>query len=122
MYRSFPAMLEGWTKNLALLFVRPLHLAALRMLEFVIIVGSLCSGAVMMLHENYSVGGILLGLGVLVYLNFLVRVLAAHFSAKATAMALLGLPLFVFLLLRSHVHSRVRGTVSWKGRTYPRTP
>ena len=122
MYRSFPAMLEGWTKNLALLFVRPLHLAALRILEFVIIVGSLCSGAVMMLRENFSVGGILLGLGVLVYLNFLVRVLGAHFSAKATAMAVLGLPLFAFLLLRSYVHSRIRGAVSWKGRTYLRTP
>ena len=122
MYRTFPAMLEGWTKNLALLFGRPLYLAALRTIEFVIIVGSLCSGAVLMLRESHSMGGILLGLGVLVYLSFLVRVLGAHFSTRATVMSVLGLPLFAFLLLRSYVHSRVRGAVSWKGRTYLRTP
>jgi glycosyltransferase involved in cell wall biosynthesis len=36
MYRSLPAMWEGWTKNLALLFPDSLQLAALRGIEFVV--------------------------------------------------------------------------------------
>lgn len=120
MYRSFPAMLEGWTKNLALLFRHPLLLAVIRMLEFVTIVGSLCAGAIMMMQRNYSPGRVFLLLGLLLYVNFLVRVLAAHFPWKATVLAIAGLPLFSFLLLRSYIHSRVRGAVSWKGRKYAR--
>ena len=34
MYRTFPQMWEGWTKNLALLFPHPRRLAALRLVEF----------------------------------------------------------------------------------------
>ena len=41
MYRSFAQLREGWTKNLALLFPSPVRLAALRALEFVLIVASL---------------------------------------------------------------------------------
>lgn len=122
MYRNFPAMVEGWTKNLALLFRSPVRLAALRILEFVMIFGSLTAGAIMILHQHNSIGGIFLGFGLLTYLNFLVRVLGAHFSWKATMIAIFGLPLFAFLLLRSYLHSRIRGAVSWKGRTYVRTP
>ena len=39
MYRTFPQMWEGWTKNLALLFPRPKLLALERLLEFTFIVG-----------------------------------------------------------------------------------
>ena len=38
MYRSFPQMWEGWTKNLALLFPKPRWLALWRAFEFVAIV------------------------------------------------------------------------------------
>ena len=34
MYRSLGAMMEGWTKNLALLFGNPLAMAAWRVLDF----------------------------------------------------------------------------------------
>jgi len=119
MYRSFSAMMEGWTKNLALLFANPIGLAAMRTLEFLIIAGGLCAGIILATRQNKLLG-LALGLaGIIVYLNFLARILRAHFSRKATVMALFGLPLFCFLLLRSYVHSRVRGAVSWKGRTYP---
>src|SRR5712691_2859089 len=40
MYRSFSQLREGWTKNLALLFPSAEDLAWLRMLEFVMIMGS----------------------------------------------------------------------------------
>ena len=118
MYRSFSAMVEGWTKNLALLFRKPIRLALIRELEFVAIVSLLCAGARMSLRQHYLSGMILLFLGLVVYGNFLVRILGAHLSWKATVMAILGLPLYSFLLMRSYLHSRVRGMVRWKGRTY----
>ncbi len=40
MYRSFPLMWEGWTKNLALLFPHPRALALSRFFEFLAIAGS----------------------------------------------------------------------------------
>ena len=40
MYRSFAQLREGWTKNLALLFPSPARLAALRAIEFILIVAS----------------------------------------------------------------------------------
>src|SRR5277367_1407389 len=40
MYRSFAQLREGWTKNLALLFPSPVRLAVLRLMEFVLILGS----------------------------------------------------------------------------------
>ncbi len=47
-----------------------------------------------------------------------VRIARAHFAWDATLLAVFGLPLFSYLLLRSKLfHSR--GTVSWKGRSYP---
>ena len=36
MYRSFPQLVEGWTKNLALLFAHPSRLALLRAFEFLL--------------------------------------------------------------------------------------
>jgi hypothetical protein len=42
----------------------------------------------------------------------------AHFGPLATVLSPLGLPLFVFLLLRSQNHTRWRKEVRWKGRTY----
>ena len=41
MYRTFAQLREGWTKNLALLFPHPVRLAALRALEFILILASL---------------------------------------------------------------------------------
>jgi len=118
MYRSFSAMVEGWTKNLASLFRNPIRLALVRELEFVAIVSLLFAGAGLGLRQHYLSGTILLLLGLVVYGNFLLRILRAHLSWKATAMAIFGLPLFSFLLMRSYFHSHVRGMVRWKGRTY----
>ncbi len=118
MYRNFSAMIEGWTKNLALLFHRPVRLAAIRGLEFTLITGSWCVGAVMIAHAHYGLGIVCLLAGLLVYVNFVTRILVAHFPWRANLVALLGLPFFSFLLLRSWVHSHLRRSVTWKGRTY----
>ncbi|HXO38959.1 MAG TPA: glycosyltransferase, partial [Candidatus Acidoferrum sp.] len=48
MYRSFRAMRDGWTKNLALLFPRTLLLAALRGFEFLAVVVSLLVGLLLL--------------------------------------------------------------------------
>ena len=118
MYRSFRAMCEGWTKNLALLFRHVLGLALLRGLEFVLIFGLPTVAAVELSRRNWLAGSILLAGGFFFYWLFLVRVRRAHFPMRANLMALFGLPLFITLLVRSYLHANVRGAVTWKGRTY----
>lgn len=118
MYRSFNAMVEGWTKNLVLLFACPRRLAGLRGCEFVAIVGLPVAGIVLASSGRVPVGLALIGSGILFYGNFLRRIRRAHFPWRANLLSLFGLPLFVLLLARSYIHSRVRGAVQWKGREY----
>ncbi|HEY6273619.1 MAG TPA: glycosyltransferase family 2 protein [Terriglobales bacterium] len=118
MYRDWGAMIEGWTKNLALLFPHPLRLAGVRSLEFVLIalgVGGAILGGVRRDVRGATLALIAAGI---FYGFFLRRVLRAHFPASANLMSVLGLPLFAWLLVRSWLHSRVHGAVTWKGRTY----
>jgi glycosyltransferase involved in cell wall biosynthesis len=115
MYRTFPQLVEGWTKNLALLFQSPGRLALIRLVEFAVLLGG-CTFAL-----SAWLGGVgrLAFLAVTsVLLGFLLnRIRKAHFSWDANLLALLGLPLFSYLLLRSKLVYK-RGKVSWKGRTY----
>jgi len=92
-------------------------LAVLRLLEFGIMVGALIAGAVLVRYHPQS-GWALLAAGAVFYVRFLLRIRAAHFSWRANFMAILGLPLFAMLLLRSYFYSRIRGAVTWKGRSY----
>ena len=121
MYRSFAAMWEGWTKNLAILFPHPLRLAAVRALEFGWITGLVATWLVLESSGNHSfaVDGFYVAL--LFYVLFFIRIRQAHFPPAANLLSFFGLPLFSLLLVRSWVHSRVRGEVRWKGRTYPKT-
>lgn len=123
MYRTFSSLVEGWTKNLALLFPNPIRLAAIRAVEFFTIVLTVCGYADLLIlpHGQSTEMDVLLILGTIIYLNFVRRTLVAHFPWKANALAIFGLPLFSFLLLRSYFHTRVRGTVRWKGRVYTRS-
>ena len=118
MYRGFLAMCEGWTKNLALLFPYPLALAARRGLEFLgisfLLVAALGFGAL----GHSSLGLFLLAVALLIYSGILLRIARAHFPVIANLMAFFGLPLFVSLLVRSYIHTRVEGEVTWKGRKY----
>jgi hypothetical protein len=118
MYRSFRAMWDGWSKNLALLFRRPLILATWRGFEFLLIVASLAAGFILLSFGNRPGAFLTLAFAVLGYLNFVFRIQQAHFPWKANLMAFIGLPIFVSLLVRSHIHSNVRGELTWKGRTY----
>jgi hypothetical protein len=117
MYRSFAQLREGWTKNLALLFPSPARLAILRALEFVLIVASVTIAVIAALRGHQQPAVITGVLGVILYAVFLARIRRAHFAWDANVLALFGLPLFSYLLLRSK-SAHETGTVRWKGRTY----
>ena len=119
MYRSFAQMWEGWTKNLALLFPRPLWLAAKRALEFVLIVGFVAGPwrwRDRRANRTVQINGV--GAIVMVML-FLRRIRRAHFDWLSNCVAVFGLPLFSLLLLNSYI-SHKNGKLRWKGRVYGR--
>ena len=118
MYRNTRAMWEGWTKNLALLFPHPLLLAFKRGLEFVAIVGFPIAEVALILRRATLLQPSPIILGLMFYFLFLTRIRRAHFPGTDNLLALFGLPLFVSLLLRSYIHTRIRGAVNWKGRRY----
>ncbi|MGB9119801.1 MAG: glycosyltransferase [Candidatus Angelobacter sp.] len=118
MYRTFSAMWEGWSKGLAILFRQPVLLAARRALEFVAIAFLLTVGLVMIARSHFGSAAVFFSIGVLFYLIFLFRIRQAHFPLKANLMAFIGLPIYVSLLLRSHLHFNRRGELRWKGRMY----
>ncbi|HEY1463163.1 MAG TPA: glycosyltransferase family 2 protein [Terriglobales bacterium] len=121
MYRNFPQMREGWTKNLALLFPSAKRLATIRLAEFVLIAGGVL-GAILFAVKGFMPLAVLsFILAVILYGMFLHRIRKAHFSRSASLCAFAGLPLFAYLLLRSSLLHR-RGTVEWKGRAYASKP
>ena len=117
MYRSFAELKQGWTKNLVLLFPSAVRLASLRLLEFVLIVGGAALAIDAGVKGKGRPGLISGGIVALLIVLFLKRIRRAHFSWDANVLALLGLPLFSYLLLRSRIFYR-RGKVAWKGREY----
>ena len=118
MYRDFPSMIEGWTKNLALLFPNPLRLAAIRGLEFVVVLASLTASAIWLIHREQVPAAVGLVVAGFFFAIFFRRNLRAHFPISSNLLSFFGLPLFAWLLLRSRLHSRVGGAVTWKGRQY----
>lgn len=122
MYRTFPQLREGWTKNLAILFPSPGRLAIWRLLEFVALAMSLALLIVFLSSGSFLLAPLFL-IGPIVTLR---RIARAHFAWSASLLVLFGLPLFSYLLLRSKL-SHQRGAVVWKGREYgpaerPRNP
>jgi len=117
MYRSFDQLREGWTKNLALLFPSPGRLALLRGLEFFLIVVSVALSLRNMVRGLWPAAAACGLLSLVLCGIFYKRIRRAHFRGDATVLALLGLPLFSGLLLRSKL-SHDHGKVSWKGRSY----
>jgi len=129
MYRSFQQLTEGWTKNLVLLFPSPGALAVKRLAEFCLIIGSATAllpasmGVVPAPWARWVAWGrwaFFADAGITCVLFstlFFARIRKAHFSWDSTLLAIFGLPLFFYLLLRSKLFYR-RGKISWKGRTY----
>ena len=117
MYRSFAQLREGWTKNLSLLFPSSLRLAILRLSEFLLISGAFVAAVRAEFRNQPQVGFGLFVLSLMALTIFLARVQKAHFPAQANRVAVFGLPVFAYLLMRSRLSYR-QGRVQWKGRTY----
>jgi cellulose synthase/poly-beta-1,6-N-acetylglucosamine synthase-like glycosyltransferase len=117
MYRDFSQLREGWTKNLVLLFPSSGRLSALRITEFLLIVISFAIAVAGGARGHWRQASAAASVGLIVYALFLARIRRAHFRWDANLLALLGLPLFSYLLLRS-ARAHAKGGVHWKGRTY----
>lgn len=125
MYRSTAAMIEGWTKNLALLFNNALALALWRALDIALLVGlpilafELWNGRLAVRSLQWlGVGWVLLLIWLRNLFRYYARVAKSNFGFVDCALSPLALPLFVVLLYRSWFQHRVLKQVSWKGRTY----
>jgi hypothetical protein len=125
MYRSTAAMMEGWTKNLALLFDNALSLALWRALDIALLAG-LPVLSIWLWNARFAThslewlgaGWIMALLWVRTVFRFYHRVAKSNFPFAECALSPLGLPLFVALLYRSWVQRRILKRVSWKGRSY----
>ena len=125
MYRSTAAMIEGWTKNLALLFDNTLALAAWRALDIFLLAG-LPLLAIWLWNARFAAHSLQwLGSGWVLALlwarnlfRFYGRVAKSNFPFVDCAISPLGLPLFIVLLYRSWFQHRILKQVSWKGRSY----
>ena len=125
MYRTTAAMIEGWTKNLALLFDNTLALALWRALD-IILLFLLPILAVELWDQRLgarslqwlAVGWILTILWLRNLFRFYARVAKSNFPAIDCVLTPFGLPLFVFLLYRSWFQHRILKQVVWKGRSY----
>ena len=117
MYRNFAQLRDGWTKNLVLLFPSATRLAAMRLIEFVLIAGGSVFVIFAFARDRRWVAALAAIMVAILYSLLLRRVAKAHFAWDATALSVFGLPLFSYLLLRSKL-SHETDTVSWKGRVY----
>jgi glycosyltransferase involved in cell wall biosynthesis len=125
MYRTTAAMIEGWTKNLALLFDNTLALALWRALDIVLLfllpilaieLWNARLGAHLL--EWLGAGWVLAVLWIRNLVRFYARVAKSNFPFIDCALTPLGLPLFVVLLYRSWFQHRILKQVTWKGRSY----
>ena len=120
MYKTTSEMIEGWTKNLALLFPRPVTLALWRILDLLLFFGLPVLALSLYWLQPWQRGVILL-LWIRTLLRFYSRVARSNFPWFDVAISILGIPLFAYLLVRSVIHHRIKKNVAWKGRTYDTT-
>jgi glycosyltransferase involved in cell wall biosynthesis len=116
MYFGFSDMVEGWTKNLALLFPHALMLAGWRLLDI-----GLLLLPILLIPLHYLAmwqQGVILLIWARTLLRYYNRVRRSNFSPLDCAVSVFALPLFVGLLLWSWMRHRVLHQVAWKGREY----
>jgi glycosyltransferase involved in cell wall biosynthesis len=116
MYFGFSDMVEGWTKNLALLFPHALMLAAWRLLDI-----GLLLLPILLIPLYYLVMWqkvVILLIWARTLLRYYGRVRRSNFSPFDCAVSVFALPLFIGLLAWSWMRHRVMHQVAWKGREY----
>jgi glycosyltransferase involved in cell wall biosynthesis len=118
MYRTLPEMVEGWTKNLALLMPSPVLLAMWRKLDLLLYFG-LPALAVWLSGQRPSWQVLVIWvIWARTLWRFYARVARSQFPAVDVAISILGVPMFCWLLVRSYFKHRVSKSVAWKGRSY----
>jgi glycosyltransferase involved in cell wall biosynthesis len=117
MYRTTAAMMEGWTKNLALLFTSPPALAAMRSLDILLI---FAIPLISLVYPFFSTlqRALLWVVWLRVIWRFYARVAKSNFPFLDCLLSVFGIPLFVYLLLQSWTQVKFAKKVDWKGRTY----
>ncbi|MGH9596350.1 MAG: glycosyltransferase [Edaphobacter sp.] len=117
MYRTTTEMIDGWTKNLALLFPKPVALALWRILDLLLFIGLpvLALGIFWLVPWQRWV---ILLIWVRTLWRFYSRVARSNFPRLDVAISMAGIPLFVYMLFRSVIHHRMKKNVVWKGRSY----
>jgi glycosyltransferase involved in cell wall biosynthesis len=125
MYRSTAAMMDGWTKNLALLFDNCLALAVWRVIDILLLAAlpllamEFWNARLFAHSAQWLIAGWVLALlWVRNLFRFYGRVAKSNFSFLSYAISPLGLPLFIALLCHSWYQHRILKRVSWKGRSY----
>ena len=117
MYRNYRQLRDGWTKNLALLFPRPVWLAAKTLLLWAIpwtVLALVLARIVRALWWDT--------IFVAAFLYLTTRTKRANFTTDMNLLAaFFGMPMFAYLLLRSK-RAHAQGRVPWKGRTYSDRP
>lgn len=121
MYRSTGTLLEGWTKNLALLYSSALGVGLLRMVDLGLILG-IPLVALFYPFLTPLAKALLWIVWLRVLWRFYARVAKSHFPPVDCALSLLGIPLFSFLCLASWYRVKLQKKVAWKGRIYPVKP
>ncbi len=117
MYRTTGEMIAGWTKNLALLFGRPVWLAASRGIDFLLLLGLPLLTVVLPWLITWQKAAIWI-LWLRVILRFWTRTRRSNASALDILLAIFALPLFAALLLRSWQQVTLTKQITWKGREY----
>jgi glycosyltransferase involved in cell wall biosynthesis len=116
MYGGFLDMVEGWTKNLALLFPHALRLAAWRVLDLGLLLLPLVI-LVMPFLELWK-AAVIWALWIRTLFRFFGRVRRSNFPIVDCLLSVFALPLFVVLLVHSWMRHRLFHQVAWKGREY----
>jgi glycosyltransferase involved in cell wall biosynthesis len=116
MYFGFSDMVEGWTKNLVLLFPHALMLAAGRLLDIGLLLLPMLLIPLYYLAMWQKV--VILLIWARTLLRYYNRVRRSNFSPLDCAVSVVALPLFLGLLLWSWVRHKVLHRVAWKGREY----
>jgi glycosyltransferase involved in cell wall biosynthesis len=116
MYFGFSDMVEGWTKNLALLFPHALMLAAWRLLDIGLLLLPILLIPLYYLAMWQKV--VILLIWARTLLRYYNRVRRSNFSPLDCALSVFALPLFIGLLVWSWMRHRVLHQVAWKGREY----
>ena len=116
MYRGVGDMMQGWTKNLALLFPHALTLAGWRLLDIALLLLPVIY--ILFPHLTLLQNTLLFLIWARTIFRFYRRVARSNFGFLDCAISVFALPLFVYLLVRSWMNHKLFHQVTWKGREY----